>query len=117
MSKFLPLLAKLPVDTYDVKIELIEPLLGTVPKDPSVYATYILAKQTEEAIRKAKRGYVLADGEAVTADAMATRNAEELVTCPTGNGEAAPVPVVQEVDEDDGELSAADREERGWTGQ
>ena len=31
-------------DVYDVAIELIEPMLGTIPKDPEVYARYIASK-------------------------------------------------------------------------
>ena len=32
------------MDQYDVKLTFTEPLLGTVPKDPEVYASHILTK-------------------------------------------------------------------------
>lgn len=32
----------------DVEIELVEPMLGTVPKDPAVYATFIETKKPNE---------------------------------------------------------------------
>lgn len=32
------------MDTYKIKLIFTEPLLGTVPKDPEVYATHIMAK-------------------------------------------------------------------------
>lgn len=33
--------------TYAVELELLTPLLGTVPKDPEVYSTYIASKGTD----------------------------------------------------------------------
>lgn len=37
------------MDMYTVKLTLTEPMLGTVPKDPKIYAGYVQAKAIKEA--------------------------------------------------------------------
>ncbi len=41
-------------DLYDVTLRLIEPMLGTVPKDPEVYANYIAKKAPSEDLATAE---------------------------------------------------------------
>lgn len=39
---------ELPIEKYHVKITLITPMLGTVPKDPNVYTSYIASKAPKD---------------------------------------------------------------------
>ncbi|MBT9137148.1 MAG: hypothetical protein DDT34_02235 [Firmicutes bacterium] len=50
---------------HEVKITLLEPLLGTIPKNPDVYATYIAGK-------KDSKGELLIPSETMIAEEVAT---------------------------------------------
>lgn len=93
----------LNITTYAVQLELIEDLLGTVPKNKEVYAAYIGAKGRELIARDAKKGVPLASGEYAT-----------------GPGLPEPPPGAPTVDIDKalGEEteSIKEVEEKGWTG-
>lgn len=54
-------------DRYQLKIELLEPLLGTIPKDPEVYTAYLKTKDVDKRVKDP-------DG----ADTEETVNMEEL---------------------------------------
>ena len=38
----------LKIQKFNVQIELTEPMLGTVPKDPNIYTQYIASKAPSE---------------------------------------------------------------------
>jgi hypothetical protein len=95
----------LPIKRYAVKIKLVEDLLGTVPKNKEVYATFI-AQKGRELIEKqaAKKGVPLASG------AMPEGHPQ-----PEGQQPVAPP---ADLDKHLGEEveSIEEVEERGWTG-
>lgn len=80
----------LSITKYKVTLELVEPLLGTVPKQKAVFTNFLAGKAREELEKMAAKGIPLASGEA-SADAAATLVEAEVET-------------------------VADMEERGWTG-
>lgn len=82
----------LKLKKYDVVIELLEDLLGTVPKDRAVFSSYIQTKAREMMEKDAKKGVPLASGEEATEESIGTALAEEPETI-------------------------EDVEEKGWTGQ
>ena len=65
---------------YRVKIRLTEEMLGTVPKEPEVYARFIAAKVLEDQKRREKLGLpVMGDGQTPATPAAAQALAEEEV--------------------------------------
>lgn len=76
---------------FSVKICLLERMLGTVPKNKAVYASYIADKGREMLLKQQAKGIPNAAGEAIDAVAVETMLEEEVET-------------IQEV------------EDKGWTG-
>ena len=75
---------------YRVEVELMEDMLGTVPKNREVYAAHIATKSREFLEKQAREGIPLASGKPATIE-----NIEEAIA--------------EEVE------SVADMEEKGWT--
>lgn len=67
----------LELQTYDVQIELLEDLLGTVPLQRAVYSNYIAAKGREMMEKQAKKGIAHSNGEAVTSETTTALLTEE----------------------------------------
>lgn len=95
----------LDVTKYGVKIELIEDLLGTTPKDRSVYSNFIASKGREMLEKQARQGIPPAgnqgeDAPMVTDDGVMTEHGATTVATLL----AEEVETIQQV------------EDRGWTG-
>lgn len=83
----------LVIDTYEVEVRLLHPMLGTVPKRKEVYAAFIATKAAAHADKMNKKGIGQFESGAPTddPDAVAALQAEEVET-------------------------VKDIEEKGWTG-
>jgi len=89
---------------YKVKLELISPMLGTVPKNKQVFTTFIASKAAEEVERRRKQ---------------AEREGKDPDTTPAmagGEPATAETLVAITIDEPEGVVESADREDRGSSG-
>lgn len=106
----------LNIKTYNVRIELIEDLLGTVPKNKEVYASFIATKASEHAAKAEREQSKVEKREGSVEKALPTA---EVAEPPEQFGfddgkprDAASLEerAVEEVD------AIKEMEERGWTG-
>lgn len=96
------------ITEYNVEIELVEELLGTVPKNREVYTNFIAAKGRQMIEKQSKKGILLTGGTIPTDDQHQPLNGN----FPSTEGGSQNITALLEEEV----TTVEDLEERGWTG-